>query len=417
MKIAIIGAGVIGVSSAYYLRESGHEVTVLEKLKAPGLETSFANGGLLTPSMSDPWNSPGVIWQILKHIGRQDTPLLFRINALGSIGAWGVSFLGYSSKKHFFKNIQKNIALGSLSAKLMQELTDKASLCFDYNKTGTLKFFRNPKELMAASALADYMSQFGVAYEKLNAKQTIEKEPGLAPLGGEIAGGFFYPQDASGDAHQFTENLSTYLASQGVSIRYGSEALLKRQGKKVEVFVQGEKLCVDSVVVACGIYSEPLLRAIGLTLPLRPCKGYSLTLNCDNWECIPHVPVLDNAFHAVATPLGKRLRVAGTAEFAGFNKDLTQSRLQNLLHILAKIYPEGFAKTKQQEIQTWCGLRPMCVDGVPVIGQTSLDNLFVNTGHGHLGWTMCLGSGKILADLLSAKSADLSLEDFSLARF
>ncbi|MBS0286948.1 MAG: D-amino acid dehydrogenase [Proteobacteria bacterium] len=417
MRIAVIGAGIIGVSLAYFLREDGHDVFVIEQNNGPALETSFANGGLLTPSLSDPWNSPGILWRVLKYLGRQDTPILFRLNALPSLGTWGLNFLKYSTKQHYFKNIEKNATLGNLTNKLLKDLTQKTSLDFDFNPRGTLMILRDKEELKEASSLADFMSRLSVPYQVLNKQALIDKEPSLAPIQDELVAGIFYPDDASGDANAFTRNLSRHLASHSVRFFYNATAKLVKAGSKVDILLGNEKLDVEAIVLCGGVQSPVIAKSLGIDLPIRPCKGYSLTLDCDTWSTMPQLPVIDHAFHMVATPLGKRLRVAGTAEFAGFNKTLTASRVQNLVSILHKVFPQGMANTDSAQILPWTGLRPTCVDGVPLIGPSKYENLFINTGHGHLGWTMSLGSGKILADYFSGRPSEISLADYSLTRF
>lgn len=417
MKIAIIGAGVLGISTAYFLKEAGHEVTIIERHSQAGLETSFANAGLLTPSLSDPWNSPGIFWKLLTHIGRNDTPILIRLNALASLGTWGLQFLKYASQEHYYQNIKRNAALGNLTNNLITQLIEKCGIQCDYKPSGTLMIFRDQKSLDHAKSLADYMTQLAIPYAALSQLATLEKEPALATIKNDIVGGFFYPSDAMGDAHQFTQALANYLERQGVKFRYETKALLVKNNKKVDLVFNGAKYDVDGIILAGGVNSLEVAKSIGIKLPIRPCKGYSITFSGENWTVAPKIPVIDHTLHAVVTPYNKRIRVAGTAEFAGFNKKISEDRIQNLFHVLQKIYPKGYEQTIPSEVSRWTGLRPTCVDGAPILGPTKYENLFLNTGHGHLGWTMGLGSGKLLSDFLSGTPSPISIDEYSLARF
>ncbi len=417
MKFAIIGAGVIGISTAYFLKEAGHEVTIIERHSQSGLETSFANAGLLTPSLSDPWNSPGIIWKLLSHIGKSDTPILIRLNALASLGGWGLQFLKYAKEEHYHQNIKRNAALGNLTNELITQVIEKCAIQCDYKSTGTLMIFRNQNSMNNAKRLADFMSGLSIPYEALSQQATLEKETALTAIKKDIVGGFFCPADAMGDAHQFTKQLANYLEGQGVKFRYDTKALLVKNNKKVDLVFNGAKCDVDGIVLAGGVYSLDVAKSIGIKLPLRPCKGYSITFSGENWSAAPKIPVIDHALHAVVTPFNKRIRVAGTAEFAGFSKKITEERIQNLFHVLQKMYPNGFEQTIPSEVSRWAGLRPTCVDGAPILGPTKYENLFLNTGHGHLGWTMGLGSAKLLSDYLSGTSANFSIDEYLLSRF
>lgn len=416
MKITIIGAGVIGISTAFFLSQQGHEITVIESASGAGLETSFANGGLLTPSLSDPWNSPGIFWKVLKYLGRSDTPFVIRANALASLGKWGIDFLRYSSQAHFQQSIKRNAALGIYNNQLMEDVVQHIQN-FDYNNAGTMMIFRDKPSFEQAKEFSESLNQLDIPFESLEQMAAIDKEPALISIKENIQGGIFYPKDASGNAHLFTKNLAEYLKQKGVKFLYQSKAKLNKNKNAVFLTVNDEKFESDCIILAAGIYSVGLAKEIGISLPLRPCKGYSLTVSTENWDMAPKMPVLDHALHAVITPLGKNIRVAGTAEFAGMNKNLTQERVQNLHHILQKVYPKGYQQMKPQDVTPWTGLRPTCVDGVPLIGPTKFKNLFLNTGHGHLGWTLSLGSGKLLSDYICGTPSPISIAEYQLTRF
>ncbi|MBI2790375.1 MAG: D-amino acid dehydrogenase [Gammaproteobacteria bacterium] len=417
MKITIIGAGVIGISTAFFLNQQGHEITIIERASGPGLETSFANGGLLTPSLSDPWNSPGIFWKVLKYLGRSDTPFVIRANALASLGKWGLDFLRYSSQAHFQQSIKRNAVLGIYNNQLIDEVVRNIQINFEYNNAGTMMIFRDKPSFEQAKQFSESLNQLEIPFEPLSQMAAMDKEPALMSIKENIQGGIFYPKDASGNAHLFTKNLAEYLKQKGVKFLYQSKAKLIKNKNAVFLTVNDEKFESDCIILAAGIYSVGLAKEIGISLPLRPCKGYSLTVSHENWDIAPKIPVLDHALHAVITPLGKYIRVAGTAEFAGMNKNLTQERVQNLHHILQKVYPKGYQQTKPQDVTPWTGLRPTCVDGVPLIGPTKFKDLFLNTGHGHLGWTLSLGSGKLLSDYICGTPSPISIAEYQLTRF
>jgi D-amino-acid dehydrogenase len=299
----------------------------------------------------------------------------------------------------------------------MDDIVQHLSIPFDYNDIGTLMIFRDKEDFEDAKTTTESLKKLNIPSEILNQAATIEKEPALAGIKESIQGSICYPKDASGNAHLFTKNLGEYLKQKGGKFLYQSKAKLINNKKTAILTVNNEKFDADFIVLAAGIYSVGLAKAIGISLPVRPCKGYSLTVSNENWDVAPKIPVLDHALHAVITPLGKNIRVAGTAEFAGMNKDLTKERIENLHHILQKVYPKGYQKIKPQDVTPWTGLRPTCVDGVPIIGKTKFENLFLNTGHGHLGWTLSVGSAKILSDYISGISPVVSIVDYQLSRF
>jgi D-amino-acid dehydrogenase len=418
MRITIIGAGILGLSTAYYLRRQSHDITLIESHAQAALETSFANAGLIAPSSCPPWNAPGVFWQLLKYLGKQDTPILFRLNALPSLGIWGLKFLRQSSKKIFVQNLEKNIRLANETSELMSDLVNQIPIHFDYQKKGTLSILRRQAAYDHALALAKVMEPMAVPFQALNSQQLVELEPSLAEIKNDIVGGIFHPEDAFGDAHLFTQGLAAYLKQQGVQFIYDTQATLTPKNKtEVTITINQEPYATDCIVLSAGIYSENLAKNLHLNLPLRPCKGYSITFKPVNWPLFPQCPIHDEEHHGVLTPLGERIRVAGTAEFAGFNKTLSPERIQNLFHILKNMYPKEYPFIQEKDVKKWTGLRPTCVDSVPIIGKTRYDNLYLNTGHGHLGWTLGLGSGKLLADTICQKSTALDIKKYQLDRF
>jgi D-amino-acid dehydrogenase len=418
VKIIVIGAGLIGTSSAYYLARAGHQVTVLERGLEPASETSFANGGLLTPSLSDPWNAPGAVTKMLKWIGREDSPLLLRLKALPSLAFWGLGFLANSSPARFERNMAANSILSFYNLDVLDSLLEEEALDFDYQTTGTIKVTRDPASLEHSRRLADAMAPLGVTVEALDADAVVKHEPALAPLQSSLAGGLYFPQDRSGDAAKFTRSLATAAEARGVRFEYAVsvEDFIREGGAVKAVRSSAGTHEADAFVLAAGSYAPKLGRKLGVSIPVRPAKGYSCTISMEGWNARPRLPILDDDMHAVATPLGDRIRLAGTAEFAGYDRQITMSRIENLLQFFRSSFPDLADRLNGAEINAWTGLRPMSSDGVAHIGQSRLENIFINTGHGHLGWTQAVASGRLLADIVSGNTPEIDPTPFSPGR-
>jgi D-amino-acid dehydrogenase len=418
MKVVVIGSGLIGLTSAWFLRRRGHEVTVLEREAGPGRQTSFANGALLSPSMPEPWNAPGC-WRALLHsLGRPEAALKLRLAALPALGGWGIRFLRNSSVERYLRNTRSNLRLALYSREVLQLLRQQTGLVYGQAARGSLRIFRERASLARASAAVARWSGGEVEFRSLSTAQALELEPALAPIGGELAGALYCPIDETGDAHRFCVALAEQARAAGVEFRFGVQvrALEIAAGRVTAVRTADEWLIADGYVLAAASYSAPLLKPLGIGLPVRPAKGYSVTFAADEGKPPPlHLPIADDDLHAVVVPLDGAVRAAGTAEFAGYDLALRPERVRNLLNLVAKVLPE--AGLDPAAARPWCGLRPMSADGVPVIGATGLPNLWVNTGHGPLGWTMAAGSGQLLADLLSAQTAAIDPAPYALARF
>ena len=419
MRVVVVGAGLLGLTTALFLKRHGADVVVVDRAEGPGAETSFANGGLLTPSMADPWNAPGILGQMMRWIGDESAPVLLRPQALPALGAWGVTFLRQSKPERFRENLLRNVRLANYTLSVMAGLRDEYDLAYDGACSGSLKLLRDEASLEQAIDMAESLASHGVRFEALDRTRTVAHEPALAPIADDIAGSLFFPDDERGDAHKFCRAIAALLRGLGVSLRFGLEVQsLRRAGARLTGVVTSEGVLESDVyVVAAGSYSMPLLRPLGLRLPVRPAKGYSITVPAESWRQPPCLPVVDDALHAVVVPLGDRIRVAGTAEFAGFDRQLRPRRIDNLRYLLRQTYPRFSASLDPTQIQAWTGLRPMSADGVPLIGATSIGNLYLNTGHGHLGWTHAAGSAKGLADQIMGQRSAFDIGEYSPARF
>jgi D-amino-acid dehydrogenase len=419
MKVLIIGGGLLGLSTAWNLRKHGADVTLVDRNEGVGRETSFANGAMLTPSMSDPWNAPGVLRKLIGWIGREDAPLLLRLHALPSLVGWGWLFVRNSSRERFLVNMRKNAALASYSVEVLRALRNDTGIDYEASTSGTLKVFRDRAALQPVAELAKMIADLGVRHHVLDRDGVVEKEPALASIAHDIAGGIHYGNDESGDAYLYCRRLQALCESHGVVFSFNTvvRELTYGRGRVTSAIADAQRFDFDAVVIAAGSYSAALVRPLGISLPITPAKGYSLTMPCGQWTGAPRIPVIDDHLHAAVIPIGNRLRVAGTAEFAGFDSSIKRPRISNLLRILGGIYPQFAAGLDADAVVPWVGFRPMCADGVPILGETQIENLFLNTGHGHLGWTMAAGSGKAVADIVTGKRPDIALSDYSLKRF
>lgn len=417
MKALIIGSGLIGITSAYFLSRRGWEVTVLDRQDGPGRETSFANGSLLTPSMPEPWNAPGSWRVLLGSIGRSDSPLKLRVKALPRLVGWGTQFLRNSSEERYRRNTIKNLKLALHSLEVLGRLRQEIDLQYGSATCGTLRVFRDRAPLERAIVWAEMLKAEGLTHRRLTGSEVVTMEPALGPIGGQLAGAIHYPVDEIGNAYKFCVGLADHARRAGVDFRFRTPVtgIETRQGKITAVRSGAEEFTADSYIVAAGSYTPLLLKNLGVAVPVRPAKGYSLTFERPSPDTPFRVPVCDDDFHAVVVPLENVIRVAGTAEFTGYDLSLPEARIRNLVKLVRLVLP-GWALDPARA-KSWCGLRPMSVDGVPIIGPTRIGNLWINTGHGPLGWTMAVGSGQLLSDLLTGGSPRVNPDAYALARF
>jgi len=407
MKVIILGAGVVGVTSAWYLREAGHDVTVVERQSGPGLETSFANGGQISVSHAEPWSNPAVPLQILKWLGRQDAPLLFRPHAELAQWLWGARFLFECLPRRARSNARRILSLALYSADELRSLRQKTAIAYDELTRGILSFYTDQREFERAAATADSMRGWGCAREIKTAAECLAIEPALRAAGPRLAGGIFAPGDESGDAHVFTQKLAALCAERGVDFRYQHDVrhLHEAGGRIASVEVAGpqrgaEALSADSYIVALGSFSAPLLRRIGISVAVYPVKGYSVTLPVGPQHDAPSVSLTDEAHKLVMSRLGSRLRIAGTAELDGYNNEINSLRCEAIVRRTFELFPRAGDRDRAE---FWAGLRPATPGNVPLIGRTRYSNLFLNTGHGTLGWTLACGSGRAIADLVDGR--------------
>lgn len=419
MHVLVVGSGLLGLTTAWFLRQAGADVTVCDRASAAGMETSFANGGMLHASQASPWNEPGVLGQALRMLGREDSALLIRPRALLNMLPWTWQFFLNSRTAPYNNNLARNTRLAAYSLELMSSEFAELGHEIECADLGTLKIYRDSASLEQAAAIAARGEQFDVSYRVLEPHAVTTLEPALAGIKQQLSGGVHFPDDISGDAHLFCRRLCEHAADAGVRFLFETPVttLTAEHGRFSGAMINSEWQSFDACVIAAGSYSPALAQSLGIRVPVQPVKGYSLTLSTEKWPSAPRVPVIDEHFHAAVCPLGQRLRVAGTAEFAGFDDTLTAARINNLFALLRQVYPEQCRGLKRNDVQQWTGFRPMTPDGVGITGATPVDGVYLNTGHGHLGWTMAPAAGKLLADSMLGQPLRLDLADYTLARF
>lgn len=417
MKVSVLGAGVIGVATAYYLARAGHAVTVVDRQPGAGLETSYANGGQISANHATPWANPRAPLKVLKWLGREDAPLLFRLRADPEQWAWGLSFLANCTAGRTLINTRRALTLALYSRACLETLRTETGIEYDRLGRGILHIYRDPDEFGAAVPQAQLMTELGCRRDVVDAAGCILLEPALAGARDALVGGIFSPDDESGDAHLFAERLARIAAGHGVQFRFATSIVgLAAEKDRITGLATagGGWLTSDAYVMALGSYGTRLLRRLGISIPVHPVKGYSLTLPDIDPEKAPTVSLIDDEHRMVYSRLGRRLRIAGTAEFAGFDSGVTDSRVLPLLDRAMALFPLA---GDWSLVESWAGLRPMTPDSVPVIGRTPYANLFLNTGHGTLGWTMAAGSGRVVADLVSGVVPEIEVTGLGLERF
>ncbi len=415
MKVVILGAGVVGVSSAWYLSKAGHEVTVVDRQPNAGLETSFANGGQISVSHAEPWSNPHAPKRALSWMGREDAPLLFRLRWDPALFDWSWRFLRECTPGRTHENIRDIVRLALYSRDELGLLREETGIRYNQLKRGILHVYTDQKEFEAAIEASRIMREFGCERYPVDADTCVEIEPALRAARPILIGGDFTAADESGDACTFTQKLAELCRGRGVDFRFGTtvERLTETAGRVDGVVVRSEDgretLRADAYVVALGSYTPLALRPLGIRLPVYPAKGYSATIPLSEKSVAPTVAMTDDGHKIVFSRLGQHLRVAGTAEFNGYNMELNDVRCQALITRTHQLFPE---LRPAGEPEFWCGLRPSTPSNVPFVGTTKLPNLFLNTGHGTLGWTMACGSGRALADVVSGKTPAIALRGF-----
>jgi D-amino-acid dehydrogenase len=415
MKVIVLGAGVVGVTTAYYLARAGAEVVVLERQTDVALETSFANAGQVSPGYSTPWAAPGIPVKALKWLFQRHAPLALRADGSLFQLRWIAAMLRNCTAARYAVNKERMMRVAEYSRDCLRELRAETGLAYEQRSGGTLQVFRTQAQLDAVARDIEVLRECGVPFELLDRAGLAGAEPALARASARLVGGLRLPNDETGDCRLFTAQLAAQARRLGVVFRHGATVEhLQHSGAAIDgIAVDGEVLRADRYVLACGSYSRALLAPLGLDLPVYPVKGYSLTIPLLDPALAPVSTVLDETYKVALTRFDTRIRVGGMAELGGFDLRLDPRRRATLEMVTRDLFPGGDLAAAE----FWTGLRPMTPDGTPVIGPTRYENLFLNTGHGTLGWTMACGSGRLLADQIIGRKPAIDTAGLSLARY
>jgi D-amino-acid dehydrogenase len=405
VHVIVLGAGLLGVTSAYFLRQQGHDVTVVDRQATPAAETSFANGGQISVSHAEPWANPSAPLKVLKWLAKEDAPLLFRLRADLRQWLWTLEFLRECTPARTRRNIERIVRLGTYSREMLQQLRRDIGIDYDQRTQGILHFYTNQKELEAAEEPAAQMRALGCDRVVITADEAVRIEPALRHIRAQLAGATYTSQDESGDANRFARELVEHCQADGVRflMSHTVTALRAAAGKLEHVEATDSEgrfqfLRADAYVVALGSWSPLYVRSLGIRLSIYPAKGYSVTMPVRDRTRAPEVSLTDDEYKLVFSRLGEHLRIAGTAELNGYDRDLNRVRCEAIVHRTEALFP-GAGDTERA--QFWTGLRPATPSNVPLIGRSKLPNLYLNTGHGTLGWTHACGSGKSIARIIS----------------
>ena len=416
MKVLVLGAGVIGATTAWQLASDGHAVEVIDRQDGAGLETSFANGGQISPCHAEPWANPAVLPKLVRWLGRDDAPLLFRWRRWDpDLWRWGARFLTNCTGTRAEINTERTLRVALYSRACLQEMRERLGLEYDQRRQGILHVYRDPAEFARGCRVARLMNRFGLERQVCDTAGCVAIEPALAAARTALAGGIFTPGDESGDAHKFTRAMAAHAAGQGARFHYGVTVrrLLRQGGRVVGADTTIGEVRADAVVLALGSWSPLLARPAGLSLSVVPAKGYSITMVAAE-QGAPAVSITDDEHKMVYSRLGQRLRAAGTAEMSGYDLSLDPRRWRLLVRHARDLFPLA---GDFDQAEPWTGLRPATPDSVPLIGATRLPGLWLNTGHGTLGWTMACGSARLLADLLAGRPPEIDPSGLGPQRF
>jgi D-amino-acid dehydrogenase len=417
MRVIVLGSGVVGVTSAYYLARAGFKVTVVDRQPSVAMETSFANAGQVSPGYSAPWAAPGIPLKATKWLFQRHAPLSIRPDGSLYQLQWMGKMLRNCTAERYAINKSRMVRLAEHSRDCLRDLRNETGVAYEQRSQGTLQLFRTQKQLDAASKDIAVLEECGVPYELLDRAGCVGAEPALGRVSEKIVGGLRLPGDETGDCQMFTSSLEQEARKLGVEFRYNFpiSRLIKTNNRITGVeSPSGERIEGDQFVVALGSYSRQMLKSLNIDIPVYPVKGYSLTVPITHADAAPVSTIMDETYKVAITRFDNRIRLGGMAELAGFDLSLNPRRRETLEMVVGDLFPQG---GDVENATFWTGLRPMTPDGTPIIGATGYDNLWLNTGHGTLGWTMSCGSAQVLADLLAGRPTQIAADDLGLSRY
>ena len=411
MAVVVLGAGAVGVATTWYLRKAGHEVTVVERQNAAALETSWGNGGVIHASEVEPWSQPGMPLKILKWLGQENAPLLLRYAAIPHMWRWGLAFARNCTSETFAGNSRANLDLALYSLRSLQEIGRETGIEYDRATPGVMKIYRSQEALDGAAGACDVLSRSGLGYERVGVERAVELEPALAATSKTLAGALYFARDEVGDCNKFTQGLAAACERLGVRFQYSTtvNAIETSGGRVTGVQTSAGRLQADDVVVALGSFTAPLLAKLGIRVPIYPVKGISITFPRGEWASAPRMPIIDDSKLFGLVPIGDRMRISGSAEITGYDATPSPTRADAILANASFTFPELPKHFDRSKARIWAGLRPVSPAGTPILGPVSLKGLWVNAGHGHLGWTLACGSGRVMADLVSGRQPEITV--------
>jgi D-amino-acid dehydrogenase len=411
MTTVVLGAGAVGTATAWYLNKAGQDVEVVERRPEAALETSWGNGGVIHASEVEPWSQPGMPRKIIGWLGKENAPLLLRYGAIPHMWRWGLEFSRNCTPDRFRANARANLDLALHSLRSLQEIGFETGIKYDRATRGVLKIYRSAESLDAAQRSCDFLAQHGLLYERVDVARCVELEPALDETKETLAGALYFARDEVGDCHKFTQGLAAACTARGVRFRYGEavQSIETAGGHVTGIVTDRGRIPTDTVIVALGSFTSPLLARIGIRVPIYPVKGISITFPRGAWNSAPQMPVIDDSKLFGLVPIGDRMRISGSAEIAGYDASPATSRAAAIVENASFTFPEMKRHLDLATARIWAGLRPVSPAGTPVIGQTGVRGLWVNAGHGHLGWTLACGSGRVAADLITGRNPKIQV--------
>ncbi|WP_028303340.1 D-amino acid dehydrogenase [Oceanospirillum maris] len=416
MNILILGSGVVGVTTAYYLAKQGHEVTVVDRQSSPAMETSHANAGQVSFGYSTPWAAPGIPYKAMKWLTQTHAPLKMSATLEPFQYAWMTQMLANCTESRYAVNKSRMVRVSEYSRLAIDALREETGIRYEDRQQGLTQLFRTEKQVEAVQQDIKVLREFGVDFQELDMAGAIQYEPALDRVKEKFVGALRMVGDQTGDCFAFTNKLTDLCKEMGVKFIFDTDihGLEDNAGQITGVKTSIGLLKADHYVVAMGSFSRHLMKHVGIDLPVYPVKGYSLTLPITNYDAAPVSTIMDETYKVAITRFDDRIRVAGTAELSGYNLDLPEKRRATIAMVVSDVFPDG---GDVEKAEFWTGLRPMTPDGTPIIGKTKFSNLSLNTGHGTLGWTMSCGSSRLLADLISGNTPEIDPTDLDVARY
>jgi D-amino-acid dehydrogenase len=405
MTTVVLGAGAVGTATAWYLRKAGHDVVLVERQTEAAMETSWGNGGVIHASEVEPWSQPGMPMKVIKWLGKENAPLLLRYGAIPHVLRWGSEFARNCTPDRFRENAKSNLHLALHSLKSLQEIGAETGINYDRATRGVLKIYRSGESLNGAERSIELLAHHGLLYQRVGVERCVELEPALRGTASTLAGALYFARDEVGDCNKFTQGLAAACAARGVRCRFGEtvQKIETRSGRVRAVATDHGRIVADAVVVAMGSFAAPLLARNGIRVPIYPVKGVSITFERADWETAPAMPVIDDSKLFGLVPIGDRMRISGSAEITGYDTTPATARADAIIANASFTFPEMKRHFDISKSRVWAGLRPVSPSGTPIIGETRIRGLWINAGHGHLGWTLSCGSGRVIADIIDGR--------------